>query len=67
MRWDYILLFLLFRNILMSLVLIKMRLGVANLMFIQVKNYQIANQILFLVSMREFPDTIIIWLERFTK
>lgn len=67
MRWDYILLFPLFRNILMSLVLIKMRLGVANLMFIQVKNYQIANQILFLVSMREFPDAIIIWLERFTK
>lgn len=67
MRWDYILLFPLFRDILMSLVLIKMRLGVANLMFIQVKNYQIANQILFLVSMREFPDTIIIWLERFTK
>lgn len=51
----------------MSLVLIKMKLGVANLMFIQVKNYQIANQILFLVSMREFPDAIIIWLERFTK
>lgn len=67
MRWDYILLFPLFRDILMSLVLIKMRLGVANLMFIQVKNYQIANQILFLVSMREFPDAIIIWLERFTK
>lgn len=67
MRWDYILLFPLFRNILMSLVLIKMKLGVANLMFIQVKNYQIANQILFLVSMREFPDAIIIWLERFTK
>lgn len=66
MRWDYILLFPLFRNILMSLVLIKMKLGVANLMFIQVKNYQIANQILFLVSMREFPDAIIIWLERFT-
>lgn len=67
MRWDYILLFPLFRDILMSLVLIKMRLGVANLMFIQVKNYQIANQISFLVSMREFPDAIIIWLERFTK
>lgn len=67
MRWDYILLFPLFRDILMSLVLIKMRLGAANLMFIQVKNYQIANQILFLVSMREFPDAIIIWLERFTK
>lgn len=67
MRWDYILLFPLFRDILMSFVLIKMRLGVANLMFIQVKNYQIANQILFLVSMREFPDAIIIWLERFTK
>lgn len=38
MRWDYILLLPLFRNILMSLVLIKVRLGVVNLMFIQVKN-----------------------------